>query len=358
VKNIMRLQFFICLVITIGFGTSCERESDDVNEINDHFYLRIDGANLPVQVEGNLASGVMVVVLHGGPGGDAVTYNEGIKGFSDQMEKEFAMVYYDQRGSGSSSGRYTKREFLTVDQHVTDLKLLISTLKERFGSENKIVLLGHSWGGTLGTAYLLAPGLEETVDGWIEVDGAHNFDGTPEVKEYFREVGNEMIRNGFSSSFWNEVIAFTEEMDDENGNDISKLNAYGYEAESTLGSDGFLSGQSTAADFRRMKYFSKYNPQAVKSNLFFTSSGFGMFDEVTEVDFTDRLNEITLPTLLLWGRYDFVVPLTLGEQALENLGTPDHQKSLIIFESSGHSPMVNQSQVFSEQVIDWIKQLN
>lgn len=357
-KYFLKHHLYICLVLVLGLGSSCQRESDDLSAINDHFYLRIDGANLPVQVEGNLASGVMVVVLHGGPGGDATTYNEGIKGFSDVMEREFAMVYYDQRGSGSSSGRYTKREFLTVDQHVTDLKLLISTLKVRFGDENKIVLLGHSWGGTLGTAYLLAPGLEETVDAWIEVDGAHNFDGTPEVKAYFSEIGSQMIKNGFSPAFWNEVIAFTEDMDDENGNDISKLNAYGYEAESTLGADGFLSGQSTAADFRRMKYFSKYNPQAVNSNLFFTSSGFGMFDEVTAVDFTERLNEIELPTLLMWGRYDFVVPLTLGEQALENLGTPDNQKSLVVFESSGHSPMVNQSQVFSEQVIEWIKQLN
>lgn len=350
------LLFWTILILAALSG--CQRESDDPTAINDHFYLRIDGANLPVQVEGNLASEVLVIMLHGGPGGDATSYNDGLKTSSDALEKEFAMVYYDQRGSGSSSGRYNKREFLTVDQHVIDLQLLVATLKDRFGQENKIVLMGHSWGGTLGTAYLLAPGLEETVDAWIEIDGAHNFKGTEEIKEAFREVGQLMIANNISATFWNEVIDFTETMDGNNGNDISRLNAYGFDAENTLGRDGFLSGENTAEDFRRMKYYSKYNPQAVNGNLFFTSSGFGMFDEVTSIDYTDRLNEIELPTLLLWGRYDFVVPVALGEQALVALGTPSNLKSLEIFESSGHSPMVNEPLAFSETIIEWIKALD
>ena len=345
------------LLYSLLFVTSfsCQRQSDAPGNINDHFYLRIDGANLPVQVEGNLASGAMIILLHGGPGGDANSYNEASRTFSDAMEKEFAMVYYDQRGSGSSSGRYRKNEFLTVDQHVIDLKLLIVALKERFGDDNKVFLMGHSWGGTLGTAYLLAPGLEETVDGWIEVDGAHNFDGTPEIKEYFATVGDEMLSNGISTDFWNEALDFIATMNDDNGTDISKLNQYGYEAEGVLGRDGFLTGEDASADFRNMKYFSKHDGKTASSNLFFTSSGFGMFDEVTNVDFTDRLNEIELPTLLLWGKYDMVVPPTLGRQALVNLGTPDEDKKLILFETSGHSPMINQPMAFSEQVIIWVK---
>lgn len=353
-----KTHFLYLVVLSFLLLSGCQRESDDLSAINDHFYLQIEGANIPVQVEGNLASKVLVVMLHGGPGGDAVSYNDGLKTFSDALEAEFAMVYYDQRGSGSSSGRYRRREFLTVNQHVKDLELLVNTLKDRFGDDNKVVLMGHSWGGTLGTAYLLEFGLEETVDGWIEVDGAHNFNGTPEIQEAFRTIGQTMIANNMSSNFWSEVISFTETMNEDNGEDISQLNTYGYEAEQTLGSDGFLSGENTADDFRRMKYFSKYNQQAVNSNLFFTSSGFGMFNEVINIDYTDRLNEIELPTLLLWGRYDFVVPPALGEQALQELGTPADQKSLIIFENSGHSPMVNEPKLFTETVIEWIKALD
>jgi len=51
---------------------------------------------------------------------------------------------------------------------------------------------------------------------------------------------------------------------------------------------------------------------------------------------TPKLKTITLPSLLLWGKYDFVVPPSLGEEMLEELGTPIADKSLILFEQSGH----------------------
>ena len=67
----------------------------------------------------------------------------------------------------------------------------------------------------------------------------------------------------------------------------------------------------------------------------------------------DRLPNITIPTLLLWGKYDFVVPPALGEQALQLIGSVD--KELVIFENSGHSPMSNEETLFTEELNKFIE---
>ena len=51
-------------------------------------------------------------------------------------------------------------------------------------------------------------------------------------------------------------------------------------------------------------------------------------------EFTARYAEIDVPTLLLWGRHDPVVPLSVGEKLLAAL--PDAQ--LVILEECGHLP--------------------
>ena len=337
--------------------TACNKqELNDLTRINDHFYVKSEGANLPVQIEGNLNSGVVVLLLHGGPGGDATIYNEATKTFSNKMEENYAMVYYDQRSSGISSGKFKKREELNIKQHVLDLNRVISAIKFRYENIDKIYLMGHSWGGTLGTAFLLTPGYEEQINGWIEVDGAHNFDGTPEIKEHFRNVGSDMIANNLSVDFWDEAISFVETMEDDNSLDISQLNSYGFEAENYLAQDGFLTGEDISVDYLNMFYSSKHNNVTASTNLFFTSSGFGMFDEVSSTNFTERLNEISLPCLFLWGKYDFVVPPTLGIEAYQKVSTPVKDKRLIIFETSGHSPMINQPKSFTDEVIRWIEE--
>ena len=76
-------------------------------------------------------------------------------------------------------------------------------------------------------------------------------------------------------------------------------------------------------------------------------------DEIEQTSLTHQLHSIDVPTLLLWGKYDFVVPQRLGYSAFENLGTKD--KKLIIFEKSGHSLMDCEPELFTQSVIDFIE---
>ena len=77
------------------------------------------------------------------------------------------------------------------------------------------------------------------------------------------------------------------------------------------------------------------------------------FDEVVNNSFTPELHIIKIPCLFLWGKYDFVVPSTLGHDAYNRVSSAD--KKIIIFEKSGHSPMLNQADEFVEAVSGFVE---
>ena len=100
-----------------------------------------DGAYLFVR-EAGPASGPLTIYLHGGPGG---TIADG--GY--EMEEVLPgrrLVMYDQRGGGRSSP--ATPDTLTAARHVDDLE----ELRRHFG-EDKISLIGLSWGSALAAMY-------------------------------------------------------------------------------------------------------------------------------------------------------------------------------------------------------------
>ena len=169
----MRSLYLYFLFFFLVF-TSCQKEASIGTNVKDRFFLENEGATMPVLVEGNTASGVFVIVIHGGPGGDAMIYNTALTSFSDPMETRYAMVYWDQRGSGNASGNYDDDK-LIMDQFVDDLDKLITVIEHRYGNELSIFLLGHSWGGALGSAYITTGDNQDRLNGWINVGGVHNF---------------------------------------------------------------------------------------------------------------------------------------------------------------------------------------
>ncbi len=84
----------------------------------------------------------LVIVLHGGPGGDHRSLLA-LQGLSATHR----VLFYDQRGAGLSERVTADR--LGVPDHLADLDALIAT-----HGNGPVVLIGHSWGAMLATAYL------------------------------------------------------------------------------------------------------------------------------------------------------------------------------------------------------------
>jgi pimeloyl-ACP methyl ester carboxylesterase len=85
-----------------------------------------------------LGTGPLLVLLHGGPGGDHRQLTD-----LDRLADRSTLLYYDQRGCGRST-RGLGPEQLTWRQHVEDL----DAVREAFGQQ-RLRVLGYSWGGFL-----------------------------------------------------------------------------------------------------------------------------------------------------------------------------------------------------------------
>ncbi len=92
------------------------------------------------------SSNPMVVVLHGGPGSD-YRYLLNCKAIADYG---YYVVFYDQRGSGLSK-RESKSSY-SLQVMKDDLNAVINHY--RTSPDQKVILLGHSWGAMLATAYI------------------------------------------------------------------------------------------------------------------------------------------------------------------------------------------------------------
>ena len=335
----LSLLFFACEKAEIGTG------------VKDHFFLDNEGAIMPVVIEGNTQSKTFIIIIHGGPGGNAMIYNGLLTDFSDALEEKYAMVYWDQRSSGNSAGHYSKDE-LEMEYFVDDLDKLITVLQHQYGEDIGIFLMGHSWGGALGSAYITTGNNQERLKGWIDVDGVHNF---PEYGRMTRrrllEVGQDQRSRGNGEDHWEDVIEFCLELDT---NDISQkqefeLNLYGHLSEPVLSNDGFVTKfEVDQADQILFDLFSNHNGlTALYNNIVTTTT---VWEKVSELDYSQALESVEIPGLFLWGRYDLVVPLEMGQEAFAHYGATEEDKQLIVFESSAHSPMANEPAAFVREV--------
>ena len=76
------------------------------------------------------------------------------------------------------------------------------------------------------------------------------------------------------------------------------------------------------------------------------------FRAILDYDFSDRLTEIERPTLIVWGRNDRIVPVG-GAYRYEEL-IPNSQR--VIFEDTGHVPMIERPALFNRVLEDFIAQ--
>ena len=149
--------------------------------------------------------------------------------------------------------------------------------------------------------------------GWISVDGTHSpRDLYFEYIANFELVATEQIELENNIPFWesvNELIADVETTF--NAEDIARLNSMAFNAEQKLTSEGFIirpEGSPTEVLFN-------YNIFTYFWNVLNTQS---LLDPGIQgiLSYTDRLQEIKIPSLLISGKYDMVIPTLVTEEAL------------------------------------------
>jgi len=104
--------------------------------------VEIDGLTFHAETFGK-PSNPVVVVIHGGPGGDY-----GYLLNLHQLEDDYFVVFYDQRGAGLSPR--VPAEELTLQSSIDDLHRVVT----HYRPDGPVRLIGHSWGAMLASAYV------------------------------------------------------------------------------------------------------------------------------------------------------------------------------------------------------------
>lgn len=350
-------MFRTCFMALVTLaGLACDTRGD-------FFYVESEGAVMPVVVRGNEASGVYVVLLHGGPG-DSAFFDASMSAFG-KLEESWRMVYWDQRAAGSSLGN-APRETNRVDQFVTDLGIVIQVLRARYAVES-IFLLGHSWGGRVGSQYVASDRRDPLVKGWIDVDGLDGYASTyghslewvrATVPQWLAQpgLGKERREAAEEALAWHEAHPalgtgpFQEVFGRfrTHASHVYAMGGYSHDDARVAEEAGLSAGLLLLSPYdgfaqigHAMKWLDYWDDRPEETAAL-----------LADVDLT----AVTTPTLLIWGRHDGAIPVSVGESKLARLSALSEQdKTLLIFESSGHSPMAEEGERFASEVDAFIE---
>ena len=343
------MKKYIYLLTLISALGACQHEELTTTGIaKDHFYFENRGATMPVYLEGNISSNKILVMIHGGPGDGSLYYNT--PEATDIAEKEFAIAYWDQRAAGISQGTTMN---VNLRDYTNDLKTLIVLLRNRYGAEKKIYLMAHSWGGLITPMFLQEGNNQSMVSGWIQVDGEHNYTMSDSLSRVnLLNYGREEIQSGRHTEDWQDIVNYCSTHDPKDNYSVSrKINGFAHDSESYISQ--IAEGRSTS---QNVKYFIRNYRYPITT---FISNGLynnfvGEIDKQAYAEnVSSKLNMITVPTLLLWGKYDFVCPVGLKDDITNRISSTD--VNTVIFNHSGHSPMQNEPVAFWETVTGWVK---
>ena len=293
---------------------------------------------MPVYIKGNIESKVFILFVHGGPGGNASLAS--FIPVSQELEKDYAFAYWDQRASGLSQGNPDRSTF-TVEQFVEDLDLVVDAINLRHNYP-KIVFYGISWGGALGSAYLSTDNFQDKVAGFINMDSGHNLlDGLPKSVEFVKNYAQKQIDDGVDVNYWTEASDWCASEPDMTIPDnyfkyddfLVNTNAYRYDPDQeVLGPDVGATG-----------VMNSYLSLAV----FFNGGYLAQRFNILELNLSPQMNKIKIPTMVIWGRHDGVNTIEMGFDAFNSIGGPDFMdKEMVILENSAHEGYIEEQELF------------
>jgi len=311
-----------------------------------YFWVERKDARMPVWVRGNIDSGIFIVFNHGGPGscGTAESIFEvtPANGQFDHasplqaLENEYAVVYWDQRHSGMSSGNADPNDS-QVEDFGEDLALVIGELRARYDVQH-LFLIGQSWGHTVALSYLTQidgwAGNQAGVDGYILYKGNNEQDAAYQAaRPRIIQFANQEIAAGRDVAYWEAALQFYEQIPHPSDPvDFNTIDEYADRAMQVSYPIQERIGANIKASF-----FSPFNGWAFYFNNKKTNEAEAFLRRITtDTSMRELLQRLSIPILLIYGAKDLKAPVEVGQSIYQSISTPESQKTLLILPNSRH----------------------
>jgi pimeloyl-ACP methyl ester carboxylesterase len=293
-------------------------------------YVLINGIHQYLFHSGTSDEHPVLLFLHGGPGSSAALFAHA---FQDKWEELFTVIHWDQRGTGKTLTK-NPANYPTLDVLLQDVLEIVHSLKSRY-HQQKVVLLGHSWGSVLGSLFI---------------------QGHPEEVAYYIGVGQVINKRASERLGYIKVKEVIVQANDQ-GN-LKKLEALGdYPGEQ-------LDTQWVKKSLQLRKLQGKYHltmkSHASPLTALLTSPLFHFSDLPALIKgnkankelmtFLGRFDlhaesaEYDVPLYYIVGEQDWQTPVALTQDYVQRITAPE--KKISIIPNAGHMPMVDQPALF------------
>ena len=292
--------------------------------------VELNGSQQWVTIRGDDVNNPVLLFLSGGPGGSELPSTRLHLG---ELEKHYVVVNWDQPGAAKSYTAVARSE-LTPARYIDDGITLARYLCERFGEE-KIYLMGESWGTILGA--------------WLVRDYPESFHAFVSSGQMVNTTENDILGYEFALEYLAERGAaeriealrrngpppYTE------GNLTMTYASYlgvlnGYMAQHAHGEGASADILIDAINEPEYGLLDKVNWLLGLMNTFNT-----VYPQIADLDLTTQAKELDVPAYFLVGRYDVNAMASLVERYYAVLDAP--HKELIWFEKSGHPPLYSEA---------------
>ena len=297
--------------------------------------LLVDGLPERLLIRGRgPAHNPVLLFVHGGPGFPGAVFRQ----INSELERDFTVVHWDQRGAGYSYRRGIPPATMRVEQFVRETLLVSHALAREF-SQPKIYLVGHSW-GTLPAA-LAAAREPELFHAYVALSQLVNID------ESARQLTGQALDFAREKGAWRSA---------------AKLRRLGPPPYRTLPAQDRAAGLITdlfphvsrrATSFRlglialTSRYYSVPALFHVSASYRFSR---GLLDpQLHGYDLRRLAPEIDAPVYFFVGRRDATFGLSVQREYFRALVAP-RGKHFVLFEDSTHWPHLEQPEGFLAQM--------
>jgi len=299
--------------------------------------VELGGQDQAISIRAADPDNPVLLYLSGGPGQSDIAF---ARALLEPLTQDFVVVVWDQRGSGKSYAALDPTSTYTLDALVSDTIALTEQVRDRF-AEEKIYLLGESWGSTLG---VLA--VQERPDLFHAYIGSGQMVSQRVTDQIlWRDLLAYADRTG-NSELYDQVLTLGEPpyRDMPWANSLV-MGHYGlletpYDPPAAYVARGEASGVGQFGLFGS-EYSFVENANLIRGLVDMFSL---MYPQLQEIDFRTDVPELGVPVYLLDGANELRGRRELAHEWFEQLRAP--HKKLITYADAGHAVAFEQADAF------------